>query len=167
MVFEFDVDKRKREAEESEAGQGEKRKALAFPVMNEREKKGLPPTLNRAETLGIADFLKTGKKIDPRSMRTDGFDEGTINPQTSDEGILNFAFESDKSKAKFAKGGFRGIVNTKTLFTVGEGNKKEFVNVFNVSDKLSGFPSAVNTKEKFINKKKSKKKNNNIFDVGF
>ena len=91
-----------------------------------------------------------------------GFDEDTAFREAK-----NIIDEVDSDPNFQAKNGFMGTLNFSTIFTVGEGNKKEFVNVFNVSDKLSGFPSAVNTKEKFINKKKSKKKNNNIFDVGF
>jgi hypothetical protein len=55
----------------------------------------------------------------------------------------NFVFsnpETHRQPPQFAKKGFRGTVNMKTLFTVGEGGKKEHV---------------------------TRKKKNNIFDVGF
>ena len=56
-----------------------------------------------------------------------------------------------------ARHGFSGTVSKKTKFTVGEGNKKEFVsrkkvNVFDVNGMFS--------------KSKSKKKSNNIFGMG-
>lgn len=47
-----------------------------------------------------------------------------INPSTQGGKFL-----TAKSSKRFAKGGFRGTVDTKTLLTVGEGGKKEFVSV--------------------------------------
>jgi hypothetical protein len=95
--------------------------------MQEREKQGLPPTINRAESLGFVDFLRTGKKIDPRNLQTDGFDEGTALPKTGEARSINEAFITDKNKVKFAKDGFMGTVSMKTLFTVGEKGKREHV----------------------------------------
>jgi len=69
----------------------------------------------------------------------------------------NKPVRSDFASIISAKNGFRGTVDMKTLFTVGEGNKKEHVtrkksiNVFDI--------------DMFNNKpKKSKRKSNNIFD---
>jgi hypothetical protein len=72
----------------------------------------------------------------------------------------NKPVRSDFARIISAKDGFMGKVSMKTLFTVGEGNKKEFVsrkqiNIFDVG-MFNSKPS----------KSKSKKKSNNIFDVG-
>lgn len=119
------------------------RRDLTLDFLSTLPNDGFPdrtPTEQRAETLGIVDFIEKGKKIDPRKMRTDGFDKGTITARTGEAGFVDGAFISDKNRKEFAKGGFMGTVDMKTMFTVGEGNKKEHV---------------------------TKKKKNNIFDVGF
>jgi len=75
-------------------------------------------------------------------------------------------FVNNKKRFRFeeenAKNGFMGSVNTKTLFTVGEGGKKELVtrkksnNVFNIMN------FDMNPIPKNLRKKKSK--SDNIFD---
>lgn len=68
----------------------------------------------------------------------------------------------DGDPKTFAKNGYSGIVGKKTLFVVGEGNKKEFVsrksvNVFDVNQMFSNKPSkSVVSMTKNLEKKKTK-----------
>ncbi len=70
----------------------------------------------------------------------------------------NIIDEVDSDPNFQAKGGFMGMINTKTKFTVGEKNKREFVSVKPKNDfNFFGNPT----------KRSRQKSNNNIFDVGF
>ena len=80
-------------------------------------------------------------------------------------------FYTEKDKEIQAKNGFMGLINNKTNFVVGEGNKKEFVSVKPKNN--FDFFSVPNTKMQMGNfdffsaPKKKKGKSNNIFDMGF
>ncbi len=73
----------------------------------------------------------------------------------------NIIDEVDSDPNFQAKGGFMGMINTKTKFTVGEKNKRELVSV---RPKKSIFDQQMD----FFSTPKGKgKKTNNIFEVGF
>jgi len=85
-----------------------------------------------------------------------GFDEDTAFREAK-----NIIDEVDSDPNFQAKNGFMGMINTKSIFTVGEKRKKEFVSVKPSKNDFDNF-----FKNDFGKSKKSKKKNNNIFDVG-
>jgi hypothetical protein len=90
----------------------------------------------KLKKLSADDLNKLGKGIDEAIEGIKAQKKGKDTSFRDD--ALKGGFD-EATRKKFAKGGFMGTVNMKTLFTVGEKGKREHVT----------------------------RKNNNIFDVGF
>jgi len=106
---------------------------------------GIEPEVSKCDTCG-KEFRKKRffKTITGKPMNPDGSGEII---DASDQ----LALHEIQEHGYFARNGFSGIVNRKTLFTVGEGGKKEYVNRKKVN--VFDVDNMFNDKQK---KKKSK-----------
>lgn len=93
----------------------------------------------------------------------EGFDEDTAFREAK-----NIIDEVDSDPNFQAKNGFMGMINTKSVFTVGEQNKKEFVSVKKnnsiFDQQMDFFSTPKKKKARSVINLGNKK---NIFDVGF
>lgn len=119
---------------------------------------GIEPEVSKCRICG-KEFRETfvDRTIDGDKMEEGGMLDGSdllAVHEMQEHGI----FGDDDVKGNIsAKKGFMGTVSHKTMFTVGEQKRKEFVSVKPKKDDFSMFG----------NPKKKGKKSNNIFDVGF